>query len=514
MKIAKKYIDWAIEHISTCGDTDVFPYPIELSFLKDRKAEVSGELANWDAMQHHPLSLVESLVPKTRFGFRTAHQAFLPDLVYFTSAVLSLAEKIEAGRDSASSRRAFSYRLLPLGSPELFDTKRKYKDWLEYIQGVLWFSTEYTHVVITDISDFYSRIYRHRLENIVESITGDAKTTKVIEQSLADWRSRQSFGIPVGSNASRILAEAALNDTDLALSSEGYEFTRYVDDIMLFVKDGQDPYAALAFLANHLAINEGLALNNQKTKVLSWEEFRQKFDEKSGEDEDAAHDAALEMLFWAAYGEDTADPDALARLMLIDLQKELEAALDESVWDMGKIRILLKALRLTGDERAAEYVRANAEALIPFAKDLVLFIESFVKNGSRAFDGFSGDLVRIILSTRLRPLDCSRAWLLELGARGIIQFTPSQVRELDQLSGSLDVRQLHIIRWKQGDVNYFRSRKSRLDELNYWTQPTFIYGAMCLPRDEYRAWIGSIRSRLNFPLSQLFIKWCLEQKGV
>lgn len=513
MKIARQFIEWSIAHIAEAGDTDVFPYPIELRFLRERQSEIADELASWDASQHHPMSLIESLVPKTRFGFRLAHQIYLSDLLIFTSIVLSLAETIEASRDPAVNRRAFSYRLLSCPNPTLFDPKHKFKHWIDYIQANLWFSEGYSHVVTTDISDFYSRIYRHRLENILESMTGDAKTTRIIESNLKDWRSRQSFGIPVGGSASRILAEVALNDTDMALASQGYDATRYVDDIMLFIKDGQDPYAALGFLANHLGISEGLALNNQKTKVLTWEEFQQKFDQKSGEDDDVAHEAALEKLYWAAYGEDEGDPEALAKLQLLDLQKELEGELDEPLWDMGKIRILLKALRITRDEAAAQYVRANIEKLVPFTKDLVLFIEEFVSSGSKVFDDFADELVKIILSDRLRPLDCSRAWLLELGARNIVQFSLQQLRDLEQLSGTLDLRQMHIIRGNARDVNFFRMRKTKLDELNSWTQPTFIFGAMCLPSDEYKAWVNSIKSRVNFPLSQLFLKWCIELKG-
>ena len=342
IKIGKDFIDWSIAHIAEFGDTDVFPYPVELKFLQDKQDDIAVELATWDAAQHHPISLIESLVPKTRYGFRMAHQINLADLVFFTAIVLSLVEKLEAGRDPASNMRAFSYRLSSVGDPALFDQSRKFKNWIQYIQGTVWFLDEYSHVVVTDVSDFYARIYRHRLENIIESITGDARSTKIIEAQLKDWRSRQSFGIPVGGSAARILAEVALNDTDLALASEGYDSTRYVDDIMLFIRKGQDPYAALGFLANHLGINEGLALNNQKTRIITWDEFQQKFDQSSGEDDDAAHEAAVERLFWAAYGEDDGDAEALEKLRLLDLQTELEAEIEEPLWDMGKVRILLK----------------------------------------------------------------------------------------------------------------------------------------------------------------------------
>lgn len=43
-RLSTASIERAIEHISTFGDTDVFPHPIETAFLIERKKEIAAEL--------------------------------------------------------------------------------------------------------------------------------------------------------------------------------------------------------------------------------------------------------------------------------------------------------------------------------------------------------------------------------------------------------------------------------------------------------------------------------------
>jgi hypothetical protein len=72
------------------------------------------------------------------------------------------------------------------------------------------------------------------------------------------------------------------------------------------------------------------------------------------------------------------------------------------------------------------------------------------------------------------------------------------------------MRQMILMRHQLADVNYFRRGKSRIDELNDWLKPVFLYGATCLPTDEYVVWLGNIRKRMSFPLAELFCDWTLE----
>lgn len=512
MKIAKDVIEYALTHILDDGDTDIFPYPFELKFYAAKKDVVAKALSDADYTSFQPLSLVESLVPKSKYGFRTAHQAYPSDTIVYTALVCSLIDEVEAARSDTKSERAFSYRKNPGLNFPFFIEKRNFKNWIGVIEGEV-FSDEYSHVIRTDISDYYQRIYRHRLENILASLSGKTPVVKKIERILATWRGGQSFGIPVGSDASRLLAEVAMHDTDMALMSEDYWHSRYVDDIVIMVKKDQNAYAALAFVAKHLSENEGLSLNNQKTTIFEWNDFFSSLPSPSAEDEKTKDDWATEKLFWAAYAKDEMDQDALNALMTKDLAKELETQLSEPYWDMGAIRIILHAMRLVGGEEVASYIRTNLQALIPFAKDVCLLIENFIGKGVKGFEGISSEIVDIVVSATMRPLDCARAWFLELGVRGLVDFSMADLRRLEGLSGTLDVRQTHLLRWRAKDVNYFRSKKSKINEINVWAQPSFIFGASCLPGDEYGHWVRGLKSRIQFPLAREFADWCIEIHG-
>lgn len=323
MKIDRDYVHYALSHITENGDTDIFPFPLELKFYQENLEDVASVIAGRDLGDYAPLSLVESLIPKTKFGFRVAHQPYPSDTAIYTALVCSIFDEVEKSRAPISEGRSFSYRKNPGIDGPLFIENRDFKKWMEQINVNQWFS-KYTHAIRTDISDFYTRIYRHRLENILESTSGNRPVVKRIEKLISQWRGGQSFGIPVGGDASRLLAEAALHDTDMALMSEGYQHTRYVDDMIIYISEGQDPYAALAFLAKHLTENEGLSLNNQKTTIFEWEEFQKIIFSPDASDDEAKENWATEKLFWAAYGKDEMDPEALEALMTKNLAEELE----------------------------------------------------------------------------------------------------------------------------------------------------------------------------------------------
>lgn len=166
-------------------------------------------------------------------------------------------------------------------------------------------------------------------------------------------------------------------------------------------------------------------------------------------------------------------------------------------------------MRLVRNPNVATYIKREMPNLIPFSKDVCLLINDFLAGGVDGFDGISQQVTDLIVSERARPLEWCRAWFMDLGVRGSVTFSGADLRRLETLSGTLDVRQLHLLKWRACDRNFFRMRKTRVHELQAWAQPTFIFGARCLPREEYGHWIRGIKSRLQFPLGAEFADWCL-----
>jgi hypothetical protein len=128
--------------------------------------------------------------------------------------------------------------------------------------------------IVTDISDFYQRIYFHRIENVLQDAGCPKGPSDLVKKIIKTTRARASHGLPVGSTASRLLAECLLNDTDMLLKNMGVKFTRYVDDFRIAVPAGMEAHSILCRLAEHLMVTEGLSLNVTKTKMTSIKEIR------------------------------------------------------------------------------------------------------------------------------------------------------------------------------------------------------------------------------------------------
>jgi hypothetical protein len=123
-----------------------------------------------------------------------------------------------------------------------------------------------------------------------------------------------------------------LSDTDRALKDAGIRATRYVDDFRLFLGSHQDPYEALALLAEHLAVNEGLSLNTAKTRVYTRARFLKHLDEVTTDFTEQAEGIALESLTADLYFDEEMDPAKLEELRNMNLLGFLEQEISREAW--------------------------------------------------------------------------------------------------------------------------------------------------------------------------------------
>lgn len=206
-------------------------------------------------------------------GFRWATQIDPVWNLYFLSLVLSIADKIELKRIDIGKQTIHSYRFEPdYTNGTLFSDLINWRTFqLQSINIIK--NSDYQFVVLCDVADYYSRIYHHRLENALRHIDNQSDASKKIIEILQKFSGTNSYGLPIGGPAARILAELALNNIDRILQLNGIVFTRFVDDIHLFAKSQEEAHAHLNFLAIKLMTNEGLTLQKHKTQILTKSEF-------------------------------------------------------------------------------------------------------------------------------------------------------------------------------------------------------------------------------------------------
>ena len=287
----------AIKNIASHGDTDIFPFPFECHLFHDEPekcAEVLEHLhANYEeCMSTYPPDMIENLSQVGYTGFRWAAQIEPFWNAYYLACVIKLAGQIESQRIHEDAETIYSYRFRWQE-----ETGKLFKDstWRDYKKRCIQLSYKNPCVVITDIADFYPRIYHHKINNALSRLPdpGDLRT-RIMGLLSSFSRINVSYGLPIGGPASRILAELALIAVDRHLKTRQITFCRYADDFCLFCKDKSAAYKTLVFLSE-LLFDEGLVLNKKKTRIITAKEYREtsKAFLPTGDDKDTSDERKL-----------------------------------------------------------------------------------------------------------------------------------------------------------------------------------------------------------------------------
>jgi hypothetical protein len=262
--------------IGQSGENDTLPYDTDAAFIRDKSEDLAqicfGLFRSIEAkslknaaefMNALTIGAERLLVPSGSHGFRITTKIHPFWNLYLNGLGLAIAEANEGKR----SPRVHSYRLGG-EAPAIFDRS---KSWRAYKEATLQeepLKYEGCVVVQTDISSFYEHIYHHRLENVIQDLGDEGSTVAVqVDRILSKLAAGRSFGLPVGGQCARILAEVMMTPVDLSLSDAGIVWHRYVDDFTLISSSQQDAYKALSVLSHSLA-DYGLSLNRTKTTIL------------------------------------------------------------------------------------------------------------------------------------------------------------------------------------------------------------------------------------------------------
>lgn len=260
----------SINNMEKFGLTDITKEKFETKLIAQFKSEfigdVNSKLNKGDIYEMGFKPVQHLLTPKNRYVFDYRKAALIDPacLAKYTSLVLMIAGDIEAHRLHQSENKVFSYRFKP-DDVNLFDPDVNYNKWKEQIKKNA-DASNCTYIVQCDIAAFYDRINIHRVESTLQSLGVDKGVVGKINNLLLFWSKKDSYGIPVGNAASRILAEAALIDIDKYLTSERINYVRYVDDFRLFAPDLATAHKWMNKLTNRL-FRDGLMLNTGKTNL-------------------------------------------------------------------------------------------------------------------------------------------------------------------------------------------------------------------------------------------------------
>lgn len=523
----------AVQNIIKHGDTDIFPFPFETNALFDQKEKMIKLIEEYNSSfdeylnRFSPIN-VSSLTPVSYSGFRWATQIDPMWNAYFLTCVIAISKKIESVRIPTGDMRVFSYRYKPdKKSGGLFDTNF---GWLQFMRHSAKLSEQYNFVTACDISEFYPRLGHHRLENALKQVAGDTQYPKRIMDFLSIFSNTNSFGLPIGGPAARILSEITINQIDRLLLSAGIAFTRFADDYHLFSSTKEDAYRALIFLSEKLFINQGLALQKSKTRIMSASEFRttdptrdQEHDinpEAEGQAAAIAHKRSRLLRFSLRF--DPYSPTAtddyerlkseVKQFDIIDILKE---ELNKSRVHIALARKVVGAIRyLEGGTKddAVLSVLSNAEILYPVFSAVLIMI-------AQVFDELSDATKKIIIDkiqkmireeSHVFRVDVHLSYALRVISHS--NNTDSQVllqHLYENRSSPLIRRDIILIMAKWGEWYWLSDIKNRFRTLTDPERRAFILSSYIL-KDEGNHWRDHIKKELN-PFERFILEWAGEK---
>jgi hypothetical protein len=517
LKLKPASLDWALRHALSRGDTDIFPYAFEFMAIEHDWGDIRGFLSGVDVLRWHARALRRCLSPKRKWGFRVATQLDPLDFLIFAALVYEIGSDLESQRLPSASESEFmvaSNRFCPSTEGSMFDASVGYRAFQERSEELAK-TPRVTHVVSTDISDFYPRLYHHRVEGALSSATNKNNHVLGLRNLISQWNQTQSYGIPVGPAPSRLIAEITIDDVDKILVAESTIFARYVDDYRLFCTSDVDAYRKLALLADVLYKNHGLTLQQEKTAIDPVEKFL-------ASNSDTPERAALrtsakvfekllaELSITDPYSDieyDQLNDQSKEYIEELSLPSLLNEQMEREDIDQPTVRFLLARLGQLDTIDAAEMVLNNVDKLFPVFPDVIRYFARLRSLEEEHRHDIGRRLLEHTEQSSVAASAFHRMWLFSLFSQGIEWGNSDQLVSLyGRYEDAFSRRKLTLALSKSDQSFWFRSRKDDVFELGGWMKRAFLAGASCLPVDERKHWYDFLSPRLD-ELEKSVVAW-------
>ncbi|WP_445778258.1 RNA-directed DNA polymerase [Shewanella sp.] len=518
----------ATKNVIKFGDTDIFPYPVETRMFNDVFDSLSKSLtethADFDNRLNESAPVNISTCSTVGYtGYRWATQIDPYWNVYFLGLVLSLSKKIEESRVGVTT--VYSYRYKPdylTGS--LFSKDVSWRSFQEDSLTLVKEEEDINYVLTCDIADFYTRIYHHRLENALDRIDPQKTIASKIKKLMQNFSGTNSYGLPVGGPAARILAELSLDSIDHILQINGIRFKRYVDDFVIFCKTKEDAHSILTFISRKFMENEGLTLQKHKTSIMSKEEFISLTQAKLfglNEDEGSPMKAKFMSLpiRFDPYSQNAVEQYDTIKESLkdFDLLGMLSSELQKSKINQPFSKQLVRAFAATDENilsNAYTIIFDNINELYPIFTTVVqVATTNWNKFNEPAKASITNKIIQLIKSDSfILKTELNLAYVVKLLAKNNSVENQTTLTEIyksntDSILITLVVTQT-MAKW---NVHYWLTDLRRVfPTMNPWQRRLFIVISYLLG-DEGKHWVAHNKNKFNF-IDTLYREWGAKRK--
>ena len=516
----------ATQNIAHFGDTDIFPFPTENHIFYDKSEGVCTVLREIDrdfesSLITMPVLASKELAAVGYNGFRQGTQIDPIWNAYLLALVVCIGKDIEARRVPSSI--VFSYRFKPVqATGSLFDTT---VGWVEFQAEASRKACQHAFVLRCDISDFYPRIYHHRLENALRRATEKSEVVNRIRDLVSAIAAGPSYGRPVGGPAARLLSELLLNSVDRLLLAEKINFIRFVDDYLIFADSREKAHSSLIRLSQLLLTNEGLSLQKTKSRIQSSAEFlaTSEFAEV-GVVAEASENDLLARAFkrlrirYDPYSP-TADDDYKAltkELSRFDIVGMLGRELTKSRIDESLTRRLVSSIKLLPESSQNDAMRSMFDSLdllypiFPSVMQLCRHLHSNLTPDVQT-DVYAALRYLIECGSYITQVPANLAYAIRVLANDDSEETEILFASLYKDSSSMMIRRDLIVLMAFRKADYWLSNcRNSFATLNGWERRALLIASYTLG-DEGKHWRNAIRNEQS-TYDKLVLEWTSESK--
>lgn len=526
MPVANKAsINLAIKNIANYGDTDIFPFCIDNRIFHDNQEDVFAILEKIDNEFNDYLEKIPLLVSKNisavgYSGFRWGSQIDPIWNAYLLALVIQIGKDIEHAR--VGEDYVFSYRFRP--NKETGSLFNKEIGWQEFQKKSVSECANFEYVLRCDISDFYPRIYHHRLENALKSATGNQSAVSRIMKILSIISDGVSYGLPVGGPASRLLSEILMNRMDRLIRLESIKYCRFVDDFIVFSNTKEDAYSSLIKINQLLLKNEGLSLQKSKTRIMSKHEFlsTSEFSEDSQDDPNAHKDEnsfrKLKIHFDPYSTTAEADYNELKiELSSFDISGMLARQILKSRIDESFTKRLISAIKHLPEAKRNSSILtviSNLEHLYPIYPSVMILLKDTINDVDEPTQQVIFETLRksIQENSYLVQIPNNLAYALRVLYRDNSIETEVILVEIYRKTDSIMLKRdiILMMAYRRADHWISDTRKS-FPSLNSWEKRSILMSSYTLG-DEGKHWRDSIKNKIN-DYDELLLKWAEKIQG-
>jgi retron-type reverse transcriptase len=507
MSLNSDSINWAIQFIHNHSDGDLFPKILEIDAIHEMSNEFANLISGKDLLSFPAGSCRRFIVPKDEVSYRQATQLSPQDSIILSALIYQYGQGIENRR--LPKTKVFSYRF----QPNKFGLYASQTAWNDFWRTAHQESREFGAILYCDIADFYNQIYHHVVENQLIASGFPNQAIKWIISLLESTTAGVSRGVPIGPHPVHLIAEAAMIPIDNSLSSNGVEFIRFADDIVVFCKTHAFARQALFSVASTLDKQQRLMLQRHKTKICKPKEFGDLCQEMI-EDRPISSDEGQILTIIRKYSGsnpysrvsyNAISEDDWRKISNKTIREIIQEYIDQPEIDYIRLRWFYRRLTQIGHPGAIDISLEKISSLGPCFANICTYLNFVQSMQKERWIQIGEALLTLLNSDEVKGNEYFRLSILSLFTRNKYINHFSKIAGLYKSSEQFVRREILLAAKQNSAFDWLREHKESYQSMDPWQRTAYIYVSSGFPSDEKKYFLN--KCRLDSPFEKVLAKW-------